>query len=156
MFKSFASFILLFAPIAVGCAPPPDYTTTSGVAVYDEYKHTNAEEVQAWIDIIGENLPDDPNRARTLAQVLDGAVLVIDTPEEVLKVCTSERAAGCSTSQSILIGWYNDCNSAGLLAHEVGHLFGYDHDRYGQGPPWYDGPFTLSVDLKVQAEVCGK
>ena len=159
MLKFFAS--LFVVALVAACAPPPDYTTSSGVAVYDSAKRTNADEVQAWLEIIAERAPKDDSRVRSFADVYDGATLTIADQKEVVETCVrSEKSRACSNgaTKSILLYW-EDCpasfNTASTLAHEIGHLMGYKHNEQSEGAPWFFNLQSRAVELLVGKDVCG-
>lgn len=155
--------LLAFAVVMVcgaACMPPPDYTTTSGVDVYDSEHRSSAEEVQAWLEIIIEKAPEDEARVRTFKEVYDGTTITITSEEEVSATCVRRHSAACAVgaTKNILVPWL-ECplylNTASALGHEVGHLMGYHHDEGGKGGPWFDSETKAGVQFYVYKDVCG-
>lgn len=130
-------FVLKFGPLLLAlcaCAEPPKWVLQEGVGVLTSGGVDEAWLNQLFADIKAETPDDD------LAHWdrLDGATLEIVPLATVETTCGPGRV-GCTVNSSIMVADlpcldFNQ-NTAGVIAHEVGHVLGHDNTHLYR--PWY-------------------
>lgn len=136
--------LALFCALTLGAcaAPAPDYVLDSGVGVIDDSGHASRE----WLEAVFAEVHDLADAdAQDRWSKLDGMLLVVRASRADLG-CTDDNVVGCASPTGVIevawiecTGWHQ--NTAGAIAHELGHQLGYEHTHV----PWF-GNFAVALE----------